>query len=72
MLALASEIGLRPLAGRCHLGLGRLHRSASSLQAAEAHLTTARTMLAEMRMEFWLAQADAELEQLSTLHRSTS
>jgi hypothetical protein len=56
---------MRPLAARCQLGLGRLQRVASNPKAAEAYLTTARTMLAEMGMEFWLVQADAELEQLS-------
>ncbi len=65
VLALATEIGLRPLAARCHLGLGRLYRAASNRSAAEAHLTTARTMLAEMNMGFWLDQAEAELGQLA-------
>jgi tetratricopeptide (TPR) repeat protein len=64
-LALATEIGMRPLVARCHLGLGRLHRAASERAAAETHLTTARTMLAEMEMGFWLAQVDAEVAKLS-------
>jgi tetratricopeptide (TPR) repeat protein len=64
-LALASEIGMRPLAARCHLGLGRLCRAASKRAAAEAHVTTARTMLAEMQMRFWLDQTETEIEQLA-------
>lgn len=61
-LALTTEIGMRPLAARCHLGLGRMHRAASQGEATDAHLTTARRMFAEMEMGFWLAQADAELK----------
>jgi hypothetical protein len=64
-LALAMEIGMRPLAARCHLGLGRLCRAASKAAAAETHLSTARTMLAGMEMRCWLEQADAELGQLA-------
>jgi len=36
-------------------------RAASMRAEAEAHLATARTMLAELGMRFWLDQADAEL-----------
>ena len=60
-LALATEIGMRPLVARCHLELGRLHQVASKAEAADTHLTTARRMFAEMAMNYWLAQVDAEL-----------
>ncbi len=60
-LALAGELGMRPLVARCHLGLGRLYRHAGQGAAAKEHLGTARTMLAEMKMRFWLEQAEAEL-----------
>ena len=60
-LALAGELGMRPLVARCHLGLGRLYRQAGQGAAAKEHLGTARTMLAQMEMRFWLEQAEAEL-----------
>jgi tetratricopeptide (TPR) repeat protein len=53
-LALAGELGMRPLAARCHLGLGRLARRAGDAAGAEKHLATAREGFEEMRMTFWL------------------
>lgn len=63
-LALAEELGARPLAARCHLGLGRLARQEAQRSAAEEHLVTARAMLEDMRMHYWRAQADDELRAL--------
>ena len=60
-LALAGELGMRPLVARCHLGLGRLYRQAGEGAAAKEHLSTARTMLAQMEMRFWLEEAEVEL-----------
>ncbi len=62
-LALAGELGMRPLVARCHLGLGRLYRQAGQSAAAKEHLGTAGAMLAQMEMRFWLEleQAEAEL-----------
>jgi tetratricopeptide (TPR) repeat protein len=60
-LMLAEELGMRPLAARCYLGLGRLYRGAGQDAAAKEHLGTARTELAQMEMHFWLEQAEAEL-----------
>src|SRR3989304_83322 len=60
-LALAEELGARPLAARCHLGLGRLHRKTTQPARARGHLTTAITMLREMGMALWLDQASTEL-----------
>ena len=64
-LALAEELGLRPLKARCHLGLGVLHRRAGKGQPARECLTTAVTMFGEMDMQFWLEQAQAELKELA-------
>jgi sugar phosphate isomerase/epimerase len=60
-LALASELGMRPLVAHCHLGLGTLSRRAGKRPEAQEHLTTATTMYREMGMTFWLEKADAEL-----------
>jgi hypothetical protein len=53
-LALAGELGMRPLAARCHLGLGRLARRAGDVAGADKHLTEARALFQEMAMTFWL------------------
>jgi DNA-binding SARP family transcriptional activator/tetratricopeptide (TPR) repeat protein len=62
-LALAAELGLRPLVAHCHLGLGRLWRTSNPRVAGE-HLSTATTMFREMGMRFWLEQAEAEMKEL--------
>jgi class 3 adenylate cyclase/tetratricopeptide (TPR) repeat protein len=63
-LALAQELGMRPLVAHCHLGLGKLYqRIASRLEAME-HLTTALRMYREMDMRFWPEHVDAERRRL--------
>jgi tetratricopeptide (TPR) repeat protein len=62
-LARADELGMRPLAAHCHLGLGRLYRRAGDGAKAQEHLTTAETMYREMDMGFWLERAEAELKE---------
>ena len=63
-LALAEELGMRPLIAQCHLGLGRLYRRTDNLEQAKRHLTTATSMMREMKMGMWLEQAEAELKGL--------
>jgi class 3 adenylate cyclase/tetratricopeptide (TPR) repeat protein len=63
-LALAGELGMRPLIAHCHLGLGKLYRSAGKCHEAREHLTTATTMYREMDMRFYLDQAEAEMAML--------
>ena len=60
---LADELGMRPLAAHCHLGLGKLYRGIGEAGQAIDQLTIARTMYLEMDMRFWLERADAELGQ---------
>ena len=62
-LALAKELGMRPLLAHCHLGIGKLYRRTGKPEHAREHLTTAATMYREMGMRFWLEQADAQLQQ---------
>jgi tetratricopeptide (TPR) repeat protein len=64
-VALAEELGMRPLVGHCHLGLGKLHRLTGDLVRARKHLTTAATMYREMDMAFWLEKAEADLRQVA-------
>jgi tetratricopeptide (TPR) repeat protein len=64
-LARADELGMRPLAAHCHLGLGKLSRSTGKPERARHHLTTATTMYGEMGMRFWSEQAEAESRALA-------
>ncbi len=61
-LALAAELGMRPLVAHCHLGLGKLYRRTGEGAKASEHLTTATAMYREMDMSLWLAQAEAALK----------
>ena len=62
-LALATELEMRPLQARAHLGLGRLHRLAGERDRAEDHLATALGLLREMDMRFWLREAERSRSQ---------
>ncbi len=55
---------MRPLVGHCHLGLGRLYRRIEKREEAQEHLSAATTMYREMEMQFWLEQAEAEVNAL--------
>ena len=63
-IGLAHELGMRPLAAHCHLGLGRLYRRTGQRQESQANLAVAATMYREMDMRFWLEQAEAEMMEL--------
>jgi class 3 adenylate cyclase/tetratricopeptide (TPR) repeat protein len=65
-LALAEELGMRPLVAHCHLGLGKLYRRTSKREQAREHLATATTMYREMGMTYWLEKAEAEVTNLRT------
>jgi class 3 adenylate cyclase/tetratricopeptide (TPR) repeat protein len=60
-LALATDLGMRPLVAHCHLGLGKLYRRTGKRQEAHEHLTTAATLYREMDIRVYLQQAEAEL-----------
>jgi tetratricopeptide (TPR) repeat protein len=65
-LALAGELGMRPLVAHCHFQLGKVYRKADQQQEqAREHLTTATTMYREMDMRFWLDQAEADMRALA-------
>jgi tetratricopeptide (TPR) repeat protein len=60
-LALAEELGMRPLMAHCHHGLGRLYRQTDRGEQARAVLATAIDLYRAMDMTFWLPQAEAAL-----------
>jgi tetratricopeptide (TPR) repeat protein len=64
-LALAKELGMRPLVARCHAGLAKLYRRTGKQQEAEEHLSIATTMYREMGMTYWQEKAEAEMRYLS-------
>jgi len=63
-LALAEELGMRPLQAHCHLGLGTLYAKMGRQEQARAELSTAIEMYRAMDMTFWLPQAEAALVQV--------
>jgi tetratricopeptide (TPR) repeat protein len=60
-LALAEELGMRPLMAHCHHGLGRLYHQTGRGEQARAALATAIDLYRAMGMTFWLPQAEAAL-----------
>jgi hypothetical protein len=62
-LALATELGMRPLVAHCHLGLGTLYRKVGRGDAARAELTSAAELYRAMEMPFWLQRAEVALSQ---------
>jgi class 3 adenylate cyclase/tetratricopeptide (TPR) repeat protein len=63
-LALAEELGMRPLVAHCHLGLGRLYGQTGRGAQARAALSAAIDLYRAMDMTFWLPQAEASLAQV--------
>jgi hypothetical protein len=64
-LALAEELGMRPLQAHCHRGLGMLHAALGQQEPACRELSTAIAMYRAMAMTFWLPQAEAMLARMS-------
>jgi class 3 adenylate cyclase/tetratricopeptide (TPR) repeat protein len=63
-LALAEQLGMRPLQAHCHLGLGTLYARTGQRQQARTALMTAIDLYRAMEMSFWLPQAEAALTQV--------
>jgi tetratricopeptide (TPR) repeat protein len=62
-LALAEELGMRPLQAHCHRGLGTLYTATGQREQARTALSTAIAMYTSMAMTFWLPQTEAALAQ---------
>jgi tetratricopeptide (TPR) repeat protein len=63
-LALAEELGMRPLVAHCHLGLGTLYAATGQGQQARAALATVIDLYRTMGMVFWLTLAEAALAEV--------
>ena len=58
-LALADELGMRPLQAHCHHGLGTLYAKIGQRGAGPRRLSAAIELYRAMEMTFWLPQAEA-------------
>jgi hypothetical protein len=63
-LARADELGMCPLQGHCHRGLGTLYAATGQRQPARHALSTAIALYHAMDMTFWLPQVEAALAQV--------
>jgi tetratricopeptide (TPR) repeat protein len=62
-VALAEELGMRPLQAHCHRGLGALYARIGQQDQARTALSTAIELYRTMGMTFWLPQVEAALAQ---------
>jgi predicted ATPase/class 3 adenylate cyclase len=62
-LALAEELGMRPLMAHCHLSLGKLYATIGRRTEARVELSAAVELYRAMEMTFWLPQTEAALAQ---------
>jgi tetratricopeptide (TPR) repeat protein len=63
-LALANELGMRPLVAHCHLGLGNLYLKSRRRDEARAELSAAIELYRAMEMTFWLPEAQRALAEV--------
>ena len=63
-LALAGELGMRPLVAHCYRGLGMLYAWVGQQEQTRAALSTAIELYRTMDMTFWLPQTEAALTQI--------
>jgi tetratricopeptide (TPR) repeat protein len=63
-LAIAEELGMRPLQAHCHYSLGKLYLKSGRHEEARAELDTAIDLYRAMDMTFWLPQAEGALAQV--------
>jgi tetratricopeptide (TPR) repeat protein len=63
-LALAEELGMRPLQAHCHRGLGTLYVKTHRANQARAALSPAIDLYWAMDMTLWLPQTEAALAQV--------
>jgi len=68
-LALAEELGMRPLQAHGHRGLGTLYATIGRPEQARAELSTAIALYRAMDMIFWLPEAEAALAEVVEVKR---
>jgi hypothetical protein len=60
-LALAEELGMRPLVAHCHRSLGTMYVATGQREQARTDLSAAIDLYRAMDMTFWLPQTEAAL-----------
>jgi tetratricopeptide (TPR) repeat protein len=68
-LALADELGMRPLQAHGHRGLGTLYAKIDQRQQATAELSSAIELYRAMDMTFWLPEVEAALAEAVEVKR---
>jgi tetratricopeptide (TPR) repeat protein len=63
-LALADELGMRPLQAHCHRDLGNLYTTTGQRAQARTELSAAIDLYRAMEMTFWLPQVEVALGQV--------
>jgi tetratricopeptide (TPR) repeat protein len=63
-LALAEELGMRPLQAHCHRGLGALYAATGQRKQAHTEFSAAVDLYQAMAMTFWLPETEAALAQV--------
>jgi len=63
-LALAEELGMRPLQAHCHRGLGTLYATTGQWEQARTALSAAVDLYQAMEMTFWLSETETALAQV--------
>jgi DNA-binding NtrC family response regulator/tetratricopeptide (TPR) repeat protein len=63
-LALANDLGMRPLQAHCHRCLGTIYATIGRQEQTRAELSAAIVLYRAMDMTFWLPQAEAALAQV--------
>jgi class 3 adenylate cyclase/tetratricopeptide (TPR) repeat protein len=64
-MALAGELGMRPLLAHCHLGLGSLYAKIGRGEEARTELPAAIELYRSMDMTFWLLPAESQMAKLT-------
>src|ERR671931_711819 len=57
-LALADDLGMRPLQAHCHRGLGTLYATTGQHEQARTALSAAIELYRAMEMTFWLPETE--------------
>jgi hypothetical protein len=65
-MAIATELGMRPLLAHCHFGLGTLYARYARLEEAQGELSAAIALYRAMEMTFWLPPAEAALVEITS------
>jgi tetratricopeptide (TPR) repeat protein len=67
-LALANELGMRPLQAHCHRALGQIYRQLADGEQARMELRAAIDLYQDMEMSLWLPETETMFADLEGHH----